>query len=212
MSKELLTVEQKLTGIFLSHRALIKIAVMSCGIALLAVTGLFICLLQKKPENRYFASTVDGKLFETKALSEPLLSKQAVEGFAGQTLTQTFTFDFINFKSQLETVADRYTAEALTAIRDSLQQEDGLVTKAVTHKWIVKALITAAPTLLQSGFLPHTKTFAWRLEFPLLLTYYQDNTSSTQRFTVRVTVSRVDERNNPRGIAISTIQLLPVYG
>ena len=202
-----LTLEERLKAILLSHRALIKISVMASFVSMILAIIALVILLGSHTENHYFATTTDGKLFRLLPLSSPIESDQAVESFAGRSLTDTFTFDYVNIKHQISGLGDSYTSDAFTQIKQDLGKSGGIASEAVKNKWIVTATLMAAPELIHKGLLPKSSTFGWRMRYPLMITYQTEEKTSSQRYYADVTVIRVDQRNNPRGIAIANLQL-----
>ena len=205
---ETLTLEERLKAILLSHRALIKIAVMASLVSLILVILTSVVFFSAHVKNNYFATTTDGQLFKLSPLSSPIESDQAVEGFAGHALTDTFTFDYVNVKHQISSRGNFYTPDAFTQIKKDLGNSGGIANEAVKNKWIVKATLMAAPELIHKGLLPKSSTYGWRMSFPLMITYQTEEKTSSQQYTADVTVIRVNQKNNPSGIAIANLQLM----
>lgn len=204
---ETLTLEERLKAILLSHRALIKIAVMTSFVSLMLTILTVVVFFSSHPKTDYFATTTDGKIFKLSPLSSPIESDGAVEGFAGRALTDTFTFDYVNVKHQISSLGDSYTPDAFTKIKQDLGKSGGIANEAVQNKWIVTATLMAAPELIHKGLLPKSSTYGWRMRYPLMITYQTEEKTSSQRYYADVTVIRVAQKNNPRGIAIANLQL-----
>lgn len=202
-----LTLEERLKAIILSHRAAIKVSVMTSFVSMMLVIITSIVLLSTHTKRDYFATTTDGRIFRLSPLSSPIESDQAVEGFAGRALTDTFTFDYVSVKHQISSLADSYTPDAFTQIKKDLGKSGGIANEAVQNKWIVAATLMAAPELIHKGLLPKSSTYGWRMQFPLMITYQTEEKTSSQQYNADVTVIRVDQKNNPRGIAITNLQL-----
>lgn len=204
----LLTQQERLKAVIYSHRmAVLSVTIAICTLFISVSINLTQWIYVRHTHNTYFATTNDGRIFQLMPLSVPIQSDNAVAGFAGRAITDTFTFDYVNYKKSMASVANNYTPAAFTEIKQNLAGRDGLVRQAKTNSWIVTATLMSAPQLVNKGFLPNTKTYAWRLIFPAMLTFQTENETSSERYTADVTVVRVDQKNNPRGIAIAKLSL-----
>ncbi len=203
-----LTLEERLKAIILSHRAAIKVSLMMSAATLMLVILVGVLVFTKTTDVKYFATTADGRIFRLMPLSNPIESDQAIEAFAGRALTNTFTFDYVNYQKQMADVAESYTSDAFTQIKLSLEKKGGIVSEAVNNKWVVTGNLMAAPQLIHKGLVPNTDTYGWRMRFPLLITYQSEEKTSSARYYADITVVRVDQRNNLRGIEIANLQLV----
>ena len=207
---EILTSEKRLESVVRSHTALIKVTLAFAVIALLTVISLCFVVIKFSPKNRYFASTSDGRIVKLTPLSEPMLSLQAVEDFAGRAISNTFTFDYANYKTQITQNSPSFTAEAFSQIKKNLEAEQGIAQEAVKNSWAVTANVIAAPTVAMQGKMPNGR-YGWRLIFPVRMTFQSETTVRTARYTVDVIVVREKQKNNPKGIVISNLNLSAGY-
>lgn len=203
-----LTVEQRLHAIIVSHRALIKISVITSLISLILVVLLGIVIFASHTKNYYFATTTTGQLFRLSPLTTPIESDEAVEGFTADAVRNTFTFDYVNFKNQIDKLSENYTSEAFSLVKKDLETKGGIASEAIKNKWIVSSMVMASPELLHKGLVPNTNVYGWKMRVPVMITYQSEEQTSSQRYYADVTVVRVDQKNNPHGIAIANLQLV----
>jgi intracellular multiplication protein IcmL len=203
-----LTVEQRVHAIIFSHRAAVKISLITSLTALILTILACALFFGSHTKNYYFATTTTGQLFRLSPLSTPIESDPAVEGFTVNMLTNTFTFDYVNYKSQIDKLSENYTSDAFTLLKKDLETKGGIVAEAVNNKWIVTATVMASPELIHKGLLPNTKIFGWKMRVPIMITYQNEEQTSSQRYYADVTVMRVDQKNNPHGVAIANLQLV----
>lgn len=203
-----LTVEQRLHAIIVSHRALIKISLITSLTAFVLTILVGALFFSSHTKNYYFATTTTGQLFRLSPLSTPIESDQAVEGFTVNMITDTFTFDYVNYKTQIDKLSGNYTPDAFEILKKDLEAKGGIAAEAVNNKWIVSATVMAAPELIRKGLLPNTKIFGWKMRLPIMITYQSEEQTSSQRYYADVTVVRVDQKNNPHGVSIAKLQLV----
>lgn len=203
--------EKRLQGVVRSHNALIKITLMSVLITLLLAVSLGITVIKLAPHNQYFATTSDGRLVKLTPLDEALLSLPAVEEFAGRAISNTFTFDYANYARQISANSDSYTTQAFDQIKSTLEGGQGIVTQAIAHNWVVTTTVMAAPTLAHQGQLP-SGHYGWRLIFLVRITFQSESQVHASRYTASVIVTRVNQTDNPKGVAISQLTLTPYRG
>jgi len=205
-----LTLEQRLEAIIFSQRAAIKVSSLLALALLIAVILVCVLLFNRTTDIKYFATSADGRIIRLSPLSAPIESDQAIASFASRTLTDTFTFDYVNYQKQIAEVANSYTADAFTQIKTDLAKNGGVMEEAIKNKWIVTGTLIAAPQVIQKGIEPSSKAYGWRFHIPLMITYQSEEKTSVARYTADVTAIRVDQRNNPRGIEISKLTLIPM--
>ena len=183
------------------------------------VTGLLITLLiniimalmlvyviTHPPAPKYFATSINGRITPLFPLNQPNQSDSAVLQWANQAAIAAFTYNFVNYRDELQASSGFFTAEGwqqfLTALGDS-NNLDAVKAK----KLIVSAVATRAPIILQKGLL--NGNYSWRIQMPLLVTYQSASEFSQQNNVVTLLVTRVSTLNSPRGIGISQFVVGP---
>lgn len=181
-------------------------------ILLLSILGNFVLasmlayLITHPPEPKYFATSINGRITPLFALNEPNQSDSAVLQWANQAAIAAFTYNFVNYRSELQASSGFFTADGWDQFLNALQQSNNLdAVKA--KKLIVSAVATRAPVILQKGVL--NGRFAWRVQMPLLITYQSASEFSQQSNVVTMLISRVSTLNSPRGIGIAQFVVGP---
>lgn len=204
---EILTSEKRLQAVVKSHHTLIKISLIFGFVSLLTIVMLFIVVVRHKSHNRYFATTSNGRIFQLTPLNEPLLSLQAVEDFAARAISNTFTFDYANYRKQITANINSFTPKAFAEIKTNLESSNGIVTQAIKHSWVVTTNVMAAPTVPMQG--KYGNRYAWRLIFPLKMTFQSETSINASRYTADIVVERINQKDNPQGVAITSLTLTP---
>jgi intracellular multiplication protein IcmL len=187
------------------QRKLIVLTIISAltNVALVMMLGY---IVSHPPEPRYFATSINGRITPLFALNAPNQSDSAVLQWANQAAIAAFSYNFVNYRSELQASSGFFTAEGWTQFLDALQQSNNL--EAVkAKKLIVSAVATRAPIILQKGIL--NGRYAWRIQMPLLVTYQSASEFSQQNSVVTMLVTRVSTLNSPRGIGIAQFVVGP---
>lgn len=170
---------------------------------------LLIYMITHPPEPRYFATSVNGRITPLFPLKEPNQSDSAVLQWANQAAIAAFTYNFVNYRQELQASSGFFTAEGWQQFLDALQQSNNLAA-VQAKKLIVSAVATRAPIILQKGVLDGR--FSWRVQMPILVTYQSASEFSQQNNVVTMLITRVSTLNSPRGIGIAQFVVGPAAG
>lgn len=173
------------------------------------LASLLVYLLTHPPEPKYFATSINGRITPLFPLNEPNQSDSAVLQWANQAAIAAFTYNFVNYRDELQASSGFFTAEGWTQFLTALQQSNNLdAVKA--KKLIVSAVATRAPIILQKGLLDGK--YSWRVQMPILVTYQSASEFSQQNNVVTMLITRVPTLNSPRGIGIAQFVVGPASG
>jgi len=165
--------------------------------------------LTHPPAPKYFATSIEGRITPLYPLNEPNQSDSAVLQWANQAAIAAFTYNFVNYRDELQASSDFFTADGWQQFLTALQQSNNLdAVKA--KKLIVSAVATRAPIILQKGLL--NGRYSWRVQMPILVTYQSASEFSQQNNVVTMLINRVSTLNSPRGIGISQFVVGPASG
>lgn len=161
------------------------------------------------PAPKYFATSISGRITPLYPLNEPNQSDSAILQWANQAAIAAFSYNFVNYRTELQASSGFFTADGWDQFLSALQSSNNLdAVKA--KKLIVSAVATKAPVILQKGVL--NGRFAWRIQMPILVTYQSASEFTQQSNVVTILVSRVSTLNSPRGIGISQFVVGPAEG
>jgi intracellular multiplication protein IcmL len=161
------------------------------------------------PMPKYFATSVNGRITPLFPLDEPNQSDSAVLQWANQAAIASFTYNFVNYREELQASSGFFTAEGWQQFLDALQQSNNLAA-VQAKKLIVSAVATRAPIILQKGIL--NGRFSWRVQMPILVTYQSASEFTQQNNVVTILITRVSTLNSPRGIGIAQFVVAPATG
>ncbi|WP_133128943.1 type IVB secretion system apparatus protein IcmL/DotI [Legionella nagasakiensis] len=171
--------------------------------------GILTYIVTHPPAPKYFATSINGRITPLFPLNEPNQSDSAVLQWANQAAIAAFSYNFVNYRSELQAASGFFTADGWTQFLNALQQSNNLdAVKA--KKLIVSAVATRAPIILQKGVL--NNRFSWRVQMPILVTYQSASEFSQQNNVVTMLITRVSTLNSPRGIGIAQFVVGPASG
>lgn len=173
------------------------------------MASLLVYLITHPPAPKYFATSINGRITPLFPLDEPNQSDSAVLQWANQAAIAAFTYNFVNYRDELQASSGFFTADGWSQFLNALQQSNNLdAVKA--KKLIVSAVATRAPIILQKGLL--NGRYSWRVQMPILVTYQSASEFSQQNNVVTMLITRVSTLNSPRGIGISQFVVGPASG
>lgn len=166
-------------------------------------------IITHPPAPKYFATSINGRITPLFPLDQPNQSDSAVLQWANQAAIASFTYNFVNFRDELQASSGFFTPEGWDQFLNALKQSNNLdAVKA--KKLIVSAVATRAPIILQKGIL--NGNFSWRVQMPILVTYQSASEFTQQNNVVTMLITRVSTLNSPRGIGISQFVVGPASG
>jgi intracellular multiplication protein IcmL len=170
------------------------------------LAGLLTYMITHPPAPKYFATSIHGRITPLVPLDEPNQSDSAVLQWANQAAIAAFSYNFVNYRTELQASSGFFTAEGWDQFLRALEESNNLVA-VKAKKLIVSAVATKAPVILQKGVL--NGRYSWRVQMPVLVTYQSASEFSQQNNVVTVLISRVSTLNSPRGIGISQFVVAP---
>ena len=173
------------------------------------LAGILTYIITHPPAPKYFATSISGRIVPILPVDEPNQSDSAVMQWANQAAIAAYTFNFVNYRSELQAASGFFTPEGWDQYLHALDQSNNLdAVKA--KKLIVSAVATRAPVILQKGIL--NGIYAWRVQMPILVTFQSASEFTQQNNVVTMLIIRIPPNNSPRGIGISQVVVGPASG
>jgi len=152
------------------------------------------------PAPRYFATSPDGQIIPVKPLDEPVYATADILSWATNVAITTYTYDYINFRSDLQAVAASFTSDGWGMFLQALQSSRMLDT-VLAQNLVMTATPTGAPVIKQQGVV--NGRYSWKIAIPMLVKL-NGSTTITQPVQIYMMIQRVALVNNPKGIAINS--------
>ena len=209
MAEDALAVVQLRNQFYKDSQRKVMLALFVAMLANFLLGGLLIYVISHPPAPKYFATSINGRITPLFPLNEPNQSDSAVLQWANQAAIAAFTYNFVNYRDELQASSGFFTAEGWDQFLNALQQSNNLdAVKA--KKLIVSAVATRAPIILQKGIL--NGSYSWRVQMPILVTYQSASEFTQQNNVVTMLITRVSTLNSPRGIGIAQFVVGPASG
>ncbi|HPQ51309.1 MAG TPA: type IVB secretion system apparatus protein IcmL/DotI [Alphaproteobacteria bacterium] len=181
------------------YRSILRIAIIEALIILALVAAMFFIIEVHQPENRYFATTEDGRLIPAMALSEPNLSVPALMSWSAQAATEVMTFGFNDYKRRLQEASRNFTRSGWASFTKALEKSR-IIEMVEANRQVVSATPSSAPILVSEYVL--NGTYQWEVDVPLVITYQSGSNVRSDRLLVKLIISRVPKLESPNGVAI----------
>lgn len=181
-------------------------------LSIIIITALVIVLLYMlthPPEPRYFATDPQGRIITLVPLDEPNMSDQAILSWANIAATSVHTYDYVNYRQQLQAASQYFTTEGWQAFMNALQSSNNL-DAVIAKKLVVSAVATGTPVKLQEGIIDGR--YGWRVQIPLAVTYQSASETSVQNNIATILIVRIPTLTNPQGIGIASFIESPQPG
>lgn len=181
------------------YRNLLRLTLIQGAVILGLLAAIFFVIHVHQPENRYFATTEDGRLVPMVALSEPNLSTPALMSWVAQASTEVMTFGFNDYRRRLQEASRNFTRRGWESFTQALQRSR-IIEMVEANQQVVTAAPAGAPILESEGMV--AGRYQWIIQLPLVLTYQSGSRTRTDNLLVTVVVVRVPRLESSNGVGI----------
>lgn len=181
------------------YRALLKLVVLLSLVIAMLVLAILGIVNSRKPDNRYFATTEDGRLIPMVALSEPNLSTPALLSWTAQAATEVMTFGFSDYTRRLQEASRNFTRSGWESFTTALGQS-GTIDLIREKRQVVTAVPAGAPILESENLV--AGRYQWVVQLPMKLTYQAGSERRQRSIVVRIVVVRVPRLESANGVGI----------
>ena len=181
------------------YRSLLRLTLLQ-GFAILGLLGAMYFVIQvHQPENRYFATTEDGRLVPMTPLNEPNLSTPALMSWVAQASTEVMTFGFNDYRRRLQEASRNFTRRGWESFTQALQKAR-IIEMVEANQQVVTAAPQGAPILESEALV--AGRYQWIIQIPVVLTYQSVARMKSESWLVTVVVVRVPRLESPNGVGI----------
>lgn len=181
------------------YRSLLKLALIQVVVILGLIGSMYFVIQIHQPENRYFATTEDGRLVPMIALNEPNMSVPALMSWVAQASTEVMTFGFNDYRRRLQESSRNFTRRGWESFTQALQKSR-IIEMVEANQQVVTAAPQGAPILESQGLV--AGRYQWVVQLPMVLTYQSGARSRNDSLLVTVVVVRVPRLESPNGVGI----------
>jgi intracellular multiplication protein IcmL len=181
------------------YRNLLRLCLLE-GVAILVLLGaMYFVIHVHQPQDRYFATTEDGRLIPMVALNEPNLSTPALMSWVAQASTEVMTFGFNDYRRRLQESSRNFTRRGWESFTQALQKSR-IIEMVEANQQVVTAAPAGAPILESEGLV--AGRYQWIIQLPLVLTYQSGSRTKSDNLLVTVVVVRVPRLESSNGVGI----------
>lgn len=182
------------------YRNMLRVVVAQAVIIIFLVCSLFYVIHIHQPENRYFATTEDGRLVPMIAMNQANLSKPALMSWVAQSVSEVMTFGFSDYRRRLQEASRNFTKEGWESFTRALDMS-GILDSVKDNRQVLTTIPNGAPVLLEEG-LDQQGRYFWQVEIPISVTYEAGSKKRSDKLVVRLVIVRVPRLESPYGIGI----------
>jgi intracellular multiplication protein IcmL len=179
-------------------------------VCIATLVGIIIYLVKHPTQPLYFVTDKIGRLIEDVPLEKANMPLQSVSNWVVTAVESARSYDFINYRAQLQNAQDYFTTLGWTNYMDALQKSDNLLALE-RYKYVITAKVVGRPILLNEGLLGGA--LAWKFQLSLLVNYATppyNGSGFRNPETVTVIVQRQKLLQSYQGLGI--VQMIGVLG
>jgi intracellular multiplication protein IcmL len=181
------------------YRSLLRLTLLQ-GIIILGLVGaMYVVVQSNQPENRFFATTEDGRLVPMVPLNEPNLSAPALMSWAAQSATEVMTFGFNDYRRRLQEASRNFTRRGWESFTQALQRSR-IIEMVEASQQVVTAAPQGAPIIVSEGL--SAGRYQWQIQMPLVLTYQSGSRTRSDSLLVTLVIVRVPRLESSNGVGI----------
>lgn len=171
----------------------------------LAVALTIAIIFISRTHREVIAATNEGRVIPVIPLDKPYVSDARVLGYVDECARMVFSHDFLHWRTTLQGSKACFTEKGGDAVEEALAP---WVKDIVDRELTMSVSLADTPVIAKRG--EFNGAFAWRVQAPISLFRRGTKVADVPRpFLLQVVVRRVGLDQNPRGIAIDSLQLVP---
>lgn len=182
------------------YRLALRVSVVQSFIIVGLIAAMFFVIHVHQPENRYFATTEDGRLIPMVSLTQPNLSNPALMSWVAQASTEVMTFGFNDYRRRLQESSRFFTRRGWESFTGALQAARILETIEANSQ-VLTAAPRGAPVLQEEGLV--SGQYQWIVQIPMVLSYQSGSKSRADSWIVTLVIVRVPRLESPNGVGIA---------
>ncbi|MBL4803771.1 MAG: type IVB secretion system apparatus protein IcmL/DotI [Alphaproteobacteria bacterium] len=188
------------------YRTLLRLTLILSIIIVGLIGAMYFVIQTHQPENRYFATTEDGRLVPMVALSEPNLSTPALMSWVAQAATEVMTFGFNDYRRRLQEASRNFTRRGWESFTGALERSR-IIELVEANQQVLTAAPAGAPIVVSEGLV--AGRYQWEVQLPMVLTYQAGARTRQDRLLVTIVIVRVPRLESANGVGIEQWVAVP---
>lgn len=163
------------------------------------------------PKYRTIQTIDNSVICELKPEDNPMLTDVAIQDFAKQAVLSSYSYDYINWRTQIENATTRYyTADGRASFNKAIRAS-GSLDYIIRNNLIMKSMAISSPQIEEKG-LDNSGTPYWIVRMPITTEFYTgaSKPADSQSFVAQVkVVTTKRDAFNPKGLGVYSMILKP---
>lgn len=181
-------------------RNLIIIAILEALIIVGIIMTLIVYINTSKPQDRYFATTADGRIMQLLPLDQANMTPAALMSWVAQAATEVMTFGYHDYQRRFQEASRHFTKTGWESFTSAMQKSH-IMDAVQAAKQVVTASPRSAPIIVQQGVF--NGRYRWVLQMPIQVGYQGIGSSRVDNLKLNLVVERVPSLENPNGVGIA---------
>ncbi|TAL39903.1 MAG: type IV secretion protein IcmL [Alphaproteobacteria bacterium] len=181
-------------------RNLIKIAIIEGIVIVGLILTLLVYIQSSQPQDRYFATTADGRIMQMTPLDQPNMDTPALLSWVAASAADVMTFNYTDYQRRLQQSSRHFTKVGWETFAGALQRSR-IIDSVTAGNQMVSAQPKTAPVLVQEG--PINGKYRWVVNMPLLVNYKGTANARQDTLQLSLVIERVAALENPNGVGIA---------
>jgi intracellular multiplication protein IcmL len=185
----------------------IALGILFLGLVAIGILGgMLTYIIKHPPQPLYFVTDDAGRFIMDIPIQQPNMSTADVAAWTVEAVQDAYSYDFLNFHSQLQTAQKYFTDYGWRQYMKGLEASNNLLALS-SRKQVVTAHVIGEPKLIAEGPLGKAQIYAWKFQMQLLVTYlmpptYDEKNRFANPLIVTVIVERQDILSSYKGLGI----------
>ncbi len=182
-----------------SYRNLVRVAIAEAVVISLLIIAIISYMGVSKSEDRYFATTADGRIMKMIPLNRANKTTSALMSWVARSATEIMTFGFHDYQTRLQKSSRYFTRRGWEGFTKALQHSK-IIEAVEASSQVVTCKPRSAPILVEEGVF--NGRYRWVVDLPLKVNYQSSKKSRSDNLNVRMVIDRVTSLENPDGVGI----------
>lgn len=188
-------------GTAFAHRCLTAVLWLGPALVLSVCVNGYLGWQVANPDVKYF-TTENGRVTKAIPLDEPGFSMSDVAAFGADTIRESFTLDFVNYRDQMTRLGERYSEVGFQDYYKALTTSN--VLKAVKDQRMNLSVEVGPGVIRSKGELGGR--YVWEFQYPVTLKLHgQQSGSPPLHFFFTQRIQRTDVREKNAGLEVTQV-------
>jgi intracellular multiplication protein IcmL len=182
-------------------RRLLMLAIAQAIVIACVLVSLIAFITTGKSQDRYFATTADGRIMQLAPLDQPgNMTTAALMSWVALATSEIMSFGYNDYQRRLQASSRHFTHHGWETYTGALQASH-IIDGMLANKEVLTASPRAAPILKQEGVI--NGKYRWIVQLQLQVDYDSNGgTSRKSNLNVTLVIERVPSLENPAGVGI----------